>query len=84
MGIFPLVSESTQLWEALVLLLGPVFCPGVRSPFPFTRLMLFHPRDLGTEIINDPGSDLAVKEHSEALSLGVKNKDVKNYDKWEF
>lgn len=61
-----------------------IFCPGVRSPFPFTRLMLFYLRDFGTEIINHPSSELAMKEYREALSLGIKNKNVKNDEAWEF
>lgn len=61
-----------------------IFCPGVRSPFPVTRLMLFYLRDFGTAIINDLGSELAMKEYREALSLGIKNKNVKNDEAWEF
>lgn len=70
--------------QRLVLQLRSIFCPGVRSPFPCIRLMFFYPRDLGTKIINDPGFDLAMKAYSEALSVGIENKNVKNYGGWYF
>lgn len=47
--------------------------------FPCIRLMFSYPRDLGTKIINDPGFDLAMKEHREAPGVGIENENVKNY-----
>lgn len=41
--------------------------------------MFFYLRDLGTKIINDPGFDLAMKKYREAPSVGIENKNVKNY-----
>ena len=71
---FPLLSPSGCSWERLGLFFRSIFCPGAHSHFPFTRLMLFYPGDLGTQIINDSRLQLGYERTQRGPNLRQKKR----------